>query len=267
MQIHPTALVDPSAQIGPDCEIGPYVIIGPQVILGARCRVQAHAVLTDRLTLGDDNIIGHGAILGGKPQDFAHQDSVSSEVRIGNRNTFREYVTIHRGTKERTATTLGDDNYLMVGVHVGHNVRIGNRTVMANNVLLAGYVEVFDGAVLGGGSVFHQFMRIGRLAMVRGGTRMSKDIPPFTVADDRHVIGLNSIGLRRSGMPPATRLEIKRAFAHIFRSNLNISQALAAIQPDQWCPEANEFFDYIRESKRGIASWGSTRQTLIDISE
>lgn len=267
MQIHPTALVDPSAQIGPDCEIGPGVIIGPHVTLGARCRVQAHAVLTDRLTLGDDNLIGYGAILGAKPQDFAHQDSVSSEVLIGNCNTFREYVTIHRGTKEGTATTLGDDNYLMVGVHVGHNVRIGNRTVMANNVLLAGYVEVFDGAVLGGGSVFHQFMRIGRLAMVRGGTRMSKDIPPFTVADDRHVIGLNSIGLRRSGMSPATRLEIKRAFAHIFRSNLNISQALAAIQPDQWSPEANEFFDFIRESKRGISSWGSSRQDLIDISE
>lgn len=267
MQIHPTALVDPSAQIGPDCEIGPYVIIGPQVILGARCRIHAHAVLMDRITLGDDNLIGHGAILGGKPQDFAHQDSVSSEVRIGHRNTLREYVTIHRGTKEGSVTLIGDDNYLMVGAHVGHNARIGNRAVLANNVLLAGYVEVFDGAVLGGGTAFHQFMRVGRLAMVRGGTRMGKDVPPFTVADDRRVIGLNAIGLRRSGMSPTARLEIKRAFAHIFRSNLNISQALAAIQPDQWGPEANEFFDFIRESKRGISSWGSSRQDLIDISE
>jgi UDP-N-acetylglucosamine acyltransferase len=154
---------------------------------------------------------------------------------------------------------VGDDNYLMVGVHAGHNVRIGHRTIIANNVLLAGYVEVFDGAVLGGGTAFHQFMRIGRLAMVRGGTRMGKDIPPFTVADDRRVIGLNSIGLRRAGLSPAARLEVKRAFAHIFRSGLNLSQALATIQPAEWGPEATEFFDFIRQAKRGISNWGSSR--------
>lgn len=262
--IHPTALVDPAAQLGPDCEIGPGVIIGPHVTLGARCRIQARAVLTDRVTLGDDNLIGYGAILGAAPQDFAHSPSIVSEVRIGHRNTLREYVTIHRGTKEGTATVVGDDNYLMVGVHAGHNVRIGNRTLIANNVLLAGYVEVFDGAVLGGGTAFHQFMRIGRLAMVRGGTRMGKDIPPFTVADDRRVIGLNAIGLRRAGFSSAVRLEIKRAFAHIFRSGLNLKQALQAVRLEEWGPEAREFFDFIRAAKRGISNWGSSRADLLD---
>lgn len=262
--IHPTALVDPEASIGPDCQIGPGVIIGPHVTLGARCHIQARAILTDRVTLGDDNLVGYGTIIGAPPQDFAHQDSISSEVRIGHRNRLREYVTIHRGTKEGTATTVGDDNYLMVGAHLGHNVQVAHRTIIANNCLLAGYVEVCDGAVLGGGTAFHQFIRIGRLAMVRGGTRMGKDVPPFTVADDRHVVGLNAIGLRRSGMSPAARLEIKRAFALMFRSHLNLSQALASLQPADWGSEATEFFDFIRTSKRGISALRSTHHNPND---
>ena len=146
------------------------------------------------------NFIGYGAVIGATPQDFAFRKTVFSEVRIGDGNTFREYVTIHRGTKEGSATVVGNNCYLMVGTHLGHNVRLGDNVVIANNCLLAGYVEVGDGAVLGGGTVFHQFLRIGPLAMVRGGTRFGKDIPPYVSADGENLLsGVNAIGLRRAG--------------------------------------------------------------------
>ena len=178
MKIHPTALVSAGAQLADDVEIGAHTIIGEHVKIGAGCTVQANAILEGRTTLGERNFVGYGAIIGAPPQDFAYRESVISEVQIGEGNTFREYVTIHRGTKEGSATIVGNDCYLMAGSHLGHNVRLGDKVIIANNCLLAGYVEVDRGAVLGGGTVFHQFLRIGPLAMVRGGTRFGKDIPP-----------------------------------------------------------------------------------------
>lgn len=253
MKIHPTAIVEDGAVLGADVEVGAYALVGPEVIIGAGCRILSHAVITSRVTMGTKNIVGHGAVIGAPPQDFAHNESMVSEVRIGSGNTFREHVTIHRGTKEGTATVVGDDNLVMVGAHFGHNSRIGNRTIIANNCLLAGYVEVFDNAVLGGGSVFHQHMRIGRLSMVRGGTRFGKDIVPFAVADEDNILaGVNSIGLRRAGFSSETRLELKRIFKHIFRSGLNVSQALKEIDDSQGCAEVRELIGFIRDAKRGV---------------
>lgn len=253
MKIHPTAIVSPQAALADDVEVGPYAIIGDQVALGAGCVVQAHAVLEGRTTLGERNLVGYGAVLGTPPQDFAFQDSVCSEVRIGNDNTFREYVTIHRGTKEGSATVVGDGCFLMVGSHLGHNVRLGNKVIIANNCLLAGYVEIGDGAVLGGGTVFHQFIRIGALAMVRGGTRFGKDIPPYTSADGENLLsGINAIGLRRAGLSTETRQEIRRAFKLIYRSGWNVAQALEEAKKTSWSPEAQVFFDFIAASKRGV---------------
>jgi UDP-N-acetylglucosamine acyltransferase len=261
VKIHPTAIVEDGAVLGAGVEVGPYALIGPEVILGEGCRILGHVVLTGRVTMGPRNIVGHGAVIGGAPQDFAHNESMVSDVRIGAGNTFREHVTIHRGTTEGSATIVGDENLVMVGAHFGHNVTVGNRTVIANNCLLGGYVDVADGAVLGGGTVFHQHMRIGRLAMVRGGTRFGQDITPFVMADeDNKLSGLNAIGLRRSGFASDVRIELKRLFRMIFRSGRNISQALADMDESQWGPEGREMIAFIRESKRGVCLTHSRRQ-------
>ncbi len=255
MTIHPTAIVSEKAQLADDVEVGPHAIIGDEVTLGKGCVVQARAILDGKTTFGEKNIIGYGAVIGAPPQDFAFNESVKSEVRIGNGNSFREYVTIHRGTKDGSATIVGDNCYLMVGTHLGHNVRLGNKVIIANNCLLAGYVEVQDGAVLGGGTVFHQFMRVGRMAMVRGGTRFGKDIPPYVSADGENLLsGINAIGLRRAGVSAETRMEVRRAFKLLFRSGLSVSQGLAQAKESTWSPEAQFFFDFIAASKRGVCS-------------
>jgi UDP-N-acetylglucosamine acyltransferase len=254
VKIHPSAVVEEGAVLGSEIEVGPGAFIGSEVVIGDGCRILSHAVLTSRVTMGDRNVVGHGAVIGESPQDFAHDESMVSEVHIGNGNTFREYVTIHRGTKDGSTTEVGDDNFLMVGAHLGHNVRIGNRVVIANNCLLGGYVEVQDNAVLGGGTVFHQHMRVGRLAMVRGGTRFGQDIVPFAMADEDNILaGLNSLGLRRAGFSSATRLELKRLFKLVFRSGKNISQALAEAEGAEWGAEAREMMTFIRAAKkRGV---------------
>jgi UDP-N-acetylglucosamine acyltransferase len=255
MKIHPTAIISKGAELADDVEIGAYAIVGEGVRLGAGCVIQANAILEGRTIIGAQNFIGYGAVIGATPQDFAFRETVTSEVRIGDQNTFREYVTIHRGTKEGSATVVGNNCYLMVGTHLGHNVKLGDQVVIANNCLLAGYVEIGDGAVLGGGTVFHQFLRIGRLAMVRGGTRFGKDIPPYVSADGENLLsGVNAIGLRRAGFPPEVRMEIKRAFKLIYWSGINVSQALERAKAQAWSPEALHFFDFIASSKRGVCA-------------
>ena len=255
MKIHPSAIVSPQARLADDVEIGPGTIIGDDVTLGAGCVVGAHVILEGKTTLGERNHIGHGAIIGSLPQDFAFKETVKSEVRIGHGNTFREYVTIHRGTEEGSATIVGHQCYLMVGVHLGHNTHLADKVIIANNCLLAGHVEVGGGAVLGGGSVFHQFMRIGTLVMVRGGTRFGKDIPPYVSADGENIIsGINAIGLRRAGFSAEIRLEIKRAFKLAYWSRLNISQAVEKAKEKTWSKEAQVFLDFLASSKRGVCS-------------
>jgi UDP-N-acetylglucosamine acyltransferase len=253
VKIHPTAIVEDGAVLGPDVEVGPYALIGSQAVVGAGCRIFAQAAITGPVTMGEGNIVGYGAVIGAPPQDLGHEDTMASEVRIGVGNTFREYVTIHRGAKAGSATIVGDGNFVMVGVHFGHDVRVGDRTIIANNCLLAGYVEVGDRAVLGGGTVFHQHMRVGRLAMVCGGTRFSRDIVPFAMGDGENLLaGLNVIGMRRAGFPGDTRLDIKRAFKLVFRSGKNVHDALAEADEIEWGAEAREMLDFIRASKRGV---------------
>ena len=206
--------------------------------------------------MGQENTVGHGAILGGDPQDFSFNPITESHIQIGDRNRIREHCTIHRGTQAGTATVIGDDCFVMVGCHLAHNVRLGNRVVMANNVLLAGHVTVDDGAFLGGGCVFHQHIRIGRLAIAQGGGAFGKDIPPFTLAARVNGIGgLNVVGLRRAGYTAEQRAEIKRAFALLYLSGLNTSQALAAAESQTWGAEASEFFSFVSAAKkRGICA-------------
>ena len=265
MKIHPSAIVSSSAKLAEDVEIGPYAIIGGDVTLGPGCVIQAHAVLESKVTMGAGNFVGYAAVIGAAPQDFAHKNEISSEVKIGDNNRIREYVTIHRGTKEGTATTVGSGCFLMVGTHLAHNVSIADNVIITNNCLLAGYVDVGEAAVLGGGSVFHQFMRIGRRAMIAGSSSFNKDVPPFVTANFRNLlVGINVIGLRRGGVDAQTRIEIKRAFKLVYRSGLRVTDALREAEKSGWGAETLEFFDFIRTSKRGTCT--SNRLADADIT-
>jgi UDP-N-acetylglucosamine acyltransferase len=254
VKIHPTALVDPGAHIGADVEIGPFSVIGSQAAIGERTIVQSHVVIEGEVAIGSGNFIGHGAVIGTPPQDVSFSSERKTRVEIGNENVIREYCTIHRGTVEGSATKIGDKNFLMTGAHLGHNCAIGDSVIIANNCLLAGHVCVDNGAFLGGGCVFHQHMRVGRLVLTRGASGFGKDIPPFVIAAEiNYVVGLNMIGLRRAGFSARDRGEIKAAFKLLYNSGLNISQALEKAAEMEFGAPAREFFDFVANAKkRGI---------------
>ena len=252
--IHPTAIVDPAARMGTDVEIGPFSVIGPQATIGEKTIVQSHVVIEGDVVIGTGNFIGHGAIIGAPPQDVSFSPERKTMVKIGNDNIIREYCTIHRGSPDGSATKIGDKNFLMAGAHVGHNCVVRNNVVIANNCLLAGHVRVDDGAFLGGGSTFHQFMRIGRLVMVQGSSAFGKDLPPFVIAAERNsIFGVNVVGLRRAGFSTKERDEIKTAFKLVYLSGLNISQAFRKAAPMNLGAPAREFLDFVANAKkRGI---------------
>ena len=257
MKIHPTALVDGAAQIGRDVEIGAFSIIGPEAVIGDGTVIQSHVVIEGAVRIGTKNLLGHGSVIGGRPQDLGFKPETQSRVEIGDGNIIREHCTVHRGTAEDSATIVGNENFLMAGAHLGHNSQVGDRVIIANNCLLGGYVTVGHGAFLGGASVFHQFVRVGRLAMTQGGSAMSRDVPPFLIAAEvNFVFGVNILGLRRAGFEPADRDEIRRAFKLLYRSRLNTRQALEQAKAIEFGPAAREFFAFAAEtSQRGLAAY------------
>lgn len=257
MKIHPTAQIAKEVDLAGEVEIGAFAVLEGPVKVGSGTRIQHHAILTGDVKVGENNLIGYGAVIGADPQDGAFRSGTPSGVRIGNGNVIREYATLHRGTTAESHTVVGDNNFLMGGAHLGHNVRLGNDVVIANGCLLAGYVEVGDRAFLGGGSVFHQFMRIGRLAMVKGGCRFGKDIPPFlTATGENQIAGVNSVGLRRAEFSPGERREIKQAFQLLYREGLNVSQALARAAERTWTAPGEAFFEFVRQAKsRGLCDY------------
>ena len=253
--IHPTAIIGSGAKIADNVEIGPHSIIGGDVTIADGCVIGANVVIEGEVSIGRGNRIGHGAIIGGEPQDVSFSATTRSRVEIGNDNLIREYCTIHRGTTEGSATKIGNKNFLMVGVHIGHNCDVGNNVIIANNVLLAGNVEILDQAFVGGGTTLHQNMRVGRLVMVQGSSAFGKDLPPFTLAAERNLIfGLNIVGLRRAKFPAAQRDEIKRAFKLLYLSGFNTRQALEKSREMEWTEVGREFFDFVAAAiaKRGV---------------
>jgi len=256
IDIHPTAIVHPEAKLGAGVRIGPYAVIEGPAEIGDGCVIQAHAVITGHVRMGERNFIGYGAAIGGDPQDHSFHPEMQAWVVIGDDNHIREYVTIHRGSKPDTETRVGNKCMLMVGVHLAHNVHLDDSVVIANDALLAGYVQVGAGVFIGGGSVFHQHIRIGRKVMVRGNCSFSKEIPPFVIAAGvNRVAGLNAIGLRRNGFTTAERQEIQSAFNLLYRNGLNASQALHAASKKSWGPAATEFFEFVATAKRrGVCS-------------
>jgi UDP-N-acetylglucosamine acyltransferase len=250
--IHPTAIVDQSIDLGAEVRIGPYAIIESGCVIGDYCDIRAHAVICHGSLIGPHNQIGYGAVIGAEPQDYGYKGG-RSWVEIGSGNKIREYVTIHRASTEGTATSVGNDNFLMGGVHIGHDCEIGNRAILANNTLLGGYVEIGDGAFLGGATIVHQLTRIGSLAITRGGTRLGKDVPPYFMATDTNELsGINRIGLRRANFSHETRRAIQAAYEMLYRSNLNVTQALAELERKFRIPEITRLIEFIRASKRGI---------------
>jgi UDP-N-acetylglucosamine acyltransferase len=255
VKIHPTAIIDPAAQLGADVEIGPYSVIGAGAAIGEKCTIQAHVIIEGSVKMGAGNFVGHGAIIGAVPQDLSFDPKTQSSVEIGAGNTIREYCTIHRGSTEGSATVLGDGNFLMVGTHLGHNCSLGNGVVIANDCLLAGHVRIDDRAFVGGGSRFHQGIRMGRLVMAEG--RFTQNLPPFLSAAKNQVYGMNIVGLRRADFSAADRGEIKRAFKLLYRSGLNTKQALAKAAETEFGAIGREFFDFVANAgKRGIVSYG-----------
>jgi UDP-N-acetylglucosamine acyltransferase len=234
--IHPTAAIEDGAVIGRDVDIGPHAVVLRNVTIGPNCRIHA------------------GAVIGDLPQDLTFQPA-ETFVRIGADCVIREHVTIHRGTKPGTTTVVGDGCYLMANSHLGHNVRLGTRVIVANGALLGGYVEVDDGAFISGNVLIHQFVRVGRLAMLSGGCGIGKDVPPFctTVGLERNRIGgLNTVGMRRAGLSPADRAQVKRAFTLLYRSQLNVSQALERMRQEFTEGPAGDIVTFVSASRRGI---------------
>ena len=248
-EIHGNASIDPSARIGEGCRIGPFAVIEPDTVLGQGCRISAHAVIKRYSTLGSNNQVMEGAVIGGLPQDFKFEDQ-ESYVRIGDRNTFREHVTINRSTTHRGSTIIGNECFFMAYAHVAHECGLGNQVVMANAVQLAGHVSIQDSAFLSGGVVIHQFCRIGRLAMVGGNSKVVKDVPPFCLADGvpARLRDLNLVGLRRVGTLARTLEDLKSAY-RILCSQAPKDERLARLD-ELACPEAQQIADFIRQSQR-----------------
>ena len=253
MPIHATAVIDPRAEIDPTADIGPYVVVDGPVRVGARTRVMAHAFLTGDTALGADNVIHPGAILGHEPQDLAYRNAPTG-LRIGDRNVVREHAEIHRATQEGTLTVVGCDNYLMSHAHIAHNCRVGDRTIICSGALVAGHVEVHDQAFVSGNCVVHQHVRIGRLAILRGLSRTSRDVPPFSIMDGTHTVrGLNRVGLRRSGFDVERIRDLLTAFRILFRTRLNLREAIARVEAEVRSPDVDELLAFIKAARRGVA--------------
>ncbi|MCK4463212.1 MAG: acyl-ACP--UDP-N-acetylglucosamine O-acyltransferase [Candidatus Omnitrophica bacterium] len=255
MAIHPTAIVDKNSDIASDVEIGPHVIIEPNVKIGRGVKIFPNSYIFSNTKIGEGTEIHMGAVLGNVPQDLAFENKKSFLI-IGKRNIIREYVTIHRGTKENTSTIIGDNNFLMGASHVGHNCRIDNNVIIANGALLAGYVTVGDSCFISGNVVVHQFCRIGRLSMIGGFSGVNKDVPPYMLVRGPSVVwSINLVGLRRAKFDKKTINDIKEAYNFIYHLGLNTEQAVEKILELKPGKEIMCLVDFIRNSKRGICKY------------
>jgi len=252
MPIHPTSIIDRHAEIDPSAEIGPYAIIDGPAVIGARTRVLAHAVVTGRTLIGADNVIHYGAVLGDTAQDLTSTGQESA-LRIGDRNVFRENCHIHRGSKPGGETVIGDDNYFMSQSHVAHDCQLSDHIIMASGSLLGGHVEVGDRVFVSGNCVVHQFVRIGRLAFLRGLSRASRDVPPFCMMDETHTLrGVNVVGLRRAGFGADQIRALRGAYRCLFRTRRNLRLAMAELESEPCTPEVAHLLAFIRSSRRGV---------------
>jgi UDP-N-acetylglucosamine acyltransferase len=260
-----TARIHPDARIGPQTVIGEYCIIEQDVVIGAGCLLEPYVYVKRWTTLGERNVISAGTALGTDPLDKSFTGE-RSYLRIGNDNKIREHYTVSRGTKPETATEIGDGNYIMTSGHIAHNCRIGNNTVIASCTLVAGYVEVEDQAFISGEICIQQFSRIGRLAMVGGGTRVNRDAPPFFLCAGLYAEakGLNIVGLKRAGFQRAEIAALKSAYKLLYHSKLKLEQALTRIEAEVPTEHTLHLVRFVRGTKRGICRPGVSRSESDD---
>ena len=253
--IHPTAIVDSRAQLGADVKVGPYAIIRENVIVGDRCEIGSHAIIDPFVNIGPDCRIFQFASVGAAPQAIKFKGE-ETWVKIGRGTVIREFVTINRGTEFGGGITeVGEENFLMAYCHIAHDCKTGNRVIMANNATLAGHIIIEDGVTIGGLTAIHQFVRVGAFAYVGGKSAVVKDIPPYVIAaGDRAALhGLNSVGLKRMGMPDSTLSALKRTYRIIFRVGLTVKEAIERVKAEvEQIPEVVRFIEFIQNSSRGI---------------
>lgn len=255
LDIHPTSIVHPQAQIAPGVRVGPFCIIGQHVKVGRDTQIDSHVVIDGLTEIGERCRIFPFVSIGAAPQAMRYRGE-PTEIKIGNENVIREFVTIHRATVEGGGVTrIGDSNFIMAYSHIAHDCKVGNHVIMANSSTLAGHIEVEDYAIVGGLVAIHQFVRVGCYALIGGASGVPQDIPPYMVAagNRARLFGLNTVGLKRHKFPAATMAALKQAYRILFRSHLTLNQAVekakAEIPP---LPEIQHLLDFVKNSKRGI---------------
>ncbi|MFA5068736.1 MAG: acyl-ACP--UDP-N-acetylglucosamine O-acyltransferase [Candidatus Omnitrophota bacterium] len=259
MSIHPAAVISKASDIDKSADIGPYAVVEEDVIIGPGCKLHAGAHVLRGSRLGAGCVVHTGACLGGEPQDMAFKGGKSYFI-AGSNNVFREHVTVHRGTEDGSSTVIGDNNYFMCLSHVGHNCKIGDKVIVCNNSLLAGYVEIEDMAFISANCLVHQFVRIGKISIIGGGVRINKDFPPYmSTGDDNTVTAYNIIGLRRAGIDSSSREKIKQAYKILYREGLNTRSALSRLESSLSGDEIEHLINFIKGSKRGVCAARSNR--------
>ncbi len=253
--IHPTAIVDPGAELGEGVQIGPYAMVGPNVRIGPGTVLGPHAYIEKDVRIGRDCFIAKGAVLGTDPQDLKYEGEDTLLI-VGDGTTIREFATLNRGTRVTGSTVVGSGCLLMAYAHVPHDARIGDHVVIANGVQMGGHVVIDDWATVGGLTAIHQFVRVGSYSFVGGGSRVPKDVAPYTRAagNPLKMYGLNSVGLERRGFSKEVRTELKRAYRLLFASNLNMSMAIAELRSQGvQCEEVKRLIAFIENSERGVS--------------
>lgn len=257
-KIHKTAVIHPDAKLGLDVSVGPYSVIGAKVTLGDGSRVGTHCVLDGRTTIGKNCQFFTGAVIGSAPQDKKFQENDDVELIIGDNNVVREYVTMNPGTIDGgRKTTVGSNNLFMAYSHIAHDCVVGNNCVMANSGTLAGHVTLEDNAVVGGLSAVHQFVRLGRLSIVGGCSKVVQDIPPFSMCDGHpaRVYNLNLVGLKRAKIPVKSVKSLKLAFKILFHSGFSKTHAIEQVTKEvPSCPEVDHLIFFAKTTDRGLCS-------------
>jgi len=263
--IHPNAIVDPSAQIAEGVKIAPFAIIGPNVIIHEGAEIAPHAYL-EYCEIGKNSIISSGAIIGTAPQDLGYKGE-PTRVIIGENCQIREHVTVNRASGEGNITRVGNNCMLMTGSHVAHNCQLADNVILANLATLGGYVSIEQFAFIGGMVVLHQHVRVGEMAIIGGFSGARQDIPPYAKTDGRPagIIGLNTIGLKRRGLPPEERKELKSAFHYIWFSGLNTRQGIEKIRREvQQNKYVEHLIEFIESSKRGVTKISGKQDHIED---
>ena len=252
-RIAATAILGTTADIGAGAEIGDFSVIEDDVRIGPRCKIGPHVVVKRWTSMGEDNEVSAGAVLGSEPLDRAFRGE-RSYLRIGRGNKIREHFTISRGTAPESETVIGDDNFIMTSGHIAHDCHIGNGTVIASCTLISGHVRIEDRAFVSGGIGVQQHLRIGELAIVGGMTRVNQDVTPYLMhaGPTMAVHGLNLVGLRRAGLRDAEIAKIRAAYRTLFRSALPLEQALGKVEAEVDGPHVRHMVEFIRSSKRGV---------------